>query len=269
MKKIIKASIISVLAFTTSIASAQTTGNIGKNTYPILGSQTGMSYTAGDDPQYHNYSAYAKSGPRVTTYAKFDKDSLFATEEQYDKDNAINVVFTYRIKYNVSDLEITMREREEGKLYIVKCKNLNNNDAMFKKWKYTTTSSLDYSGGAVFLELLFNTKESAQKFYDGLKNGTPLASTTQNNTISQPAQVKSEAEEVKIKIKNTGSDVAEMYYQKSPGSRDNYSFRVQKGQSAELKINVGCSLFFNVKGGRGPLILTATKAMDGTTQVVK
>ena len=111
------------------------------------------------------------------------------------------------------------------------------------------------------------------KFYNNVMSGSSseenTSTTTSNSPTSQTAQAKEEITEVKIKIKNTGSDVAEMYYQKSPGSRDNYSFRVQKGQNAELKINVGCSLFFNVKGGRGPLILTATKAMDGTTQVVK
>jgi len=84
------------------------------------------------------------------------------------------------------------------------------------------------------------------------------------NTVSTEKEIQS----VVITIKNTGADVLELYYQKKAGSRDNYSFRVQKGQSSKLTIPVGCSVFYNQNGGRGSLIFTASEDMNGTTKTL-
>lgn len=263
MKKIIKASIIAALVFTTSIASAQTTGKVGTKEFPILGKYTGkrtqgvFTIQSGID-SLHNY-------------AKIVKDSVLISQIGYKK-GVVTDVRNYRIKHNHQNIKIDKPDNlVSSEWYVVF--SAKNSDASSNVYMvYTENNSYKSESQYLRTYVHFPNKETAEKFYNNVMSGSSSeenTSTTQNNTTSQPAQVKSEAEEVKIKIKNTGSDVAEMYYQKSPSSRDNYSFRVQKGQSAELKINVGCSLFFNVKGGRGPLILTATKAMDGTTQVVK
>lgn len=264
MKKIIKASIIAALAFTTSIASAQTTGKVGTKEFPILGKYTGkrtqgvFTIQSGID-SLHNY-------------AKIVKDSVLISQIGYKK-GVVTDVKNYRIKHNHQNIKVEKPDNlvssEWYVVFVAKNSDASSNVYMV----YTENNSYKSESQYLRTHVHFPDKESAEKFYNNVMSGSSseenTSTTTSNSPTSQTAQAKEEITEVKIKIKNTGSDVAEMYYQKSPGSRDNYSFRVQKGQSAELKINVGCSLFFNVKGGRGPLILTATKAMDGTTQVVK
>lgn len=241
---------------------AQTNGTIGKNTYPILGKYTGKCSLGS--------SSFNPNSDSVYYYSKIVNDTLLATHIIYRK-GVITEVKNYRIKYQHQNINITKPEEYFKGEYKVVLEVKNSDASSLKVISYTEKGADNWVNPYSRCYNFFPNKEAAEKFYNNLMSGTSMSAEpiTQVNTSSQSTQVKAEAQEVKIKIKNTGSDVAEMYYQKSPGSKDNYSFRVQKGQSADLKINVGCSLFFNVKGGRGPLILTATNAMDGTTQVVK
>jgi hypothetical protein len=259
MKKIV----ISVVAVLMSASIyAQTTGTIGKNTYPILGKYTGK--------RTQGVYVIASGIDSLHNYASIVKDSVFVSQIGYKKGVAAEVK-NYRIKHNHQNIKIEKPDNlVSSEWYVILA--MQNNDASSNVYmEYSENNVYKNESKYLRMHIHFPNKENAEKFYNNLMSGTSTSAepVTQVNTSSQSTQVKAEAQEVKIKIRNTGSDVAEMYYQKSPGSKDNYSFRVQKGQSAELKINVGCGLFYNVKGGRGPLILTATKAMDGTTQVVK
>ncbi len=241
------------------LAIAQTTGTIGKNTYPILGKYTGKCSLGA--------SAFPTPGDSVYYYSKIVNDTLLATHIVYKK-GVISQVDVFRIKYQHQNISIEKPEEYMRGEYrvILEAKNGDNSSKIERQ--YTEKMVDTYNSQYMRCYNFFPNKEAAEKFYNNLMSGTSSETTTQNNTTTQTTQVKAETEEVKIKVKNTGNDVAEMYYQKSPGSKDLTSFRVQKGQSSDLKIGVGCSLFYNVKGSKGPLILTATKALDGSTQVV-
>lgn len=70
---------------------------------------------------------------------------------------------------------------------------------------------------------------------------------------------------VTIKLKNTGSDVAELFYQETPGSRNLTSFRIQKGQTRELEIEVGTEVYYRDGNSAGKLIVKITADLNGKT----
>lgn len=258
-----KKTIISVLAVVSAITlNAQTTGKVGTKDFPILGKYTGK--------RTQGVYVIGSGIDSIHNYAKIVKDSVFISQIGYKK-GAVSDVKNYRIKHNHQNIKIEKPDNLiSSEWYVVVA--AKNSDASSNVYMvYTENNS--YKSESQFLRtyIHFPNKEEAEKFYTNLISGVSTSSepSTQTNVSSQTTQAKAEIEEVKIKIKNTGNDVAEMYYQKSPGSKDLTSFRVQKGQSSDLKINVGCSLFYNVKGGKGALILTASKALDGTTQILK
>jgi hypothetical protein len=96
-----------------------------------------------------------------------------------------------------------------------------------------------------------------------MATGAMMSFTTVENTTSTEITVAKG--NVTIKLKNTGSDVAELYYQASPGSKDLTSFRIQKGQTRELTVEVGTVIYYNVKGGKGDVIATVSADMNGKT----
>jgi hypothetical protein len=257
MKKIV----ISVVAILMSASVyAQKTGKVGGKEYPILGTYTGKCSLG-------SYS-FASGSDSVYFYSKIVNDSLLYTQELYKK-GVIVEVNNIRIKYKHQNINIVKPELFFRGEYKVVLEAKNNDESSNIRTTYSERGISNYSSGFMRAHIFFPNKEVAEKFYNNLMSGTSTETNSQPTAASQTTVAKVEVEVVKIMIKNTGSAVAEMYYEETPGSRNLKSFRVQKGQSDDLKIGVGCSLYYNVKGGKGALILTATKALNGTTKIVQ
>lgn len=97
-----------------------------------------------------------------------------------------------------------------------------------------------------------------------MATGAMMSFTTGETTSSNPA-MESAKSSVTIKLKNTGSDVAELFYQDTPGSRNLTSFRIQKGQTRDLEIEVGTEVYYRDGNSAGKLIVKVTADMNGKT----
>lgn len=261
MKKLAMSALTMLL--TTSIY-AQTTGKVGTKEFPILGKYTGK--------RTQGVYVIGSGIDSLYNYAKILKDSVFVSQIGYKK-GAVTDVKNYRIKYNHQNIKIEKPNNlVSSEWYVVFV--AQNNDASSNVYTvYTENNAYKSESQYLRTHVHFPNKENAEKFYNNLMSGTSseesTSTTPANNSTSQTAQAKLEVEQVKIKIKNKGTKVAEMWYVKSPTSKDLFSFRVQSDQTNELTINVGCSLYYKDGNSKGALILTATKAMDGTTKIIQ
>jgi hypothetical protein len=76
-------------------------------------------------------------------------------------------------------------------------------------------------------------------------------------------------DEVKVKLQNKGNDKIEIMYQKKAGSRDLSGGTINQGNTITITVEAGSQVYYKVKGSKGPLLLTITAEMNGTTQIVK
>lgn len=258
-KTIFKSALILLLTGHWVMLNAQKTGTIGKSTYPIYG----------------NYLATWKSGvyilysetDSVRIYAKIAGDTLYATNEAFRK-GELKAVQNYRIAYKHPKIKISKPDKDAFYDFQIKV-NSDYDDSNNKIDRYYKThESLNDKSTTMVTYVKFTSKEKSEAFYNSLMSSAPTESSSNARSVTTSV-AKEENAEIKLNIKNATADVLELFYQKAPGSKDNTSFRVQKGQSDDVKLCVGCSIFYNVKNSRGPLILTATKDMDGTTRTIK
>ncbi|MBP6430303.1 MAG: hypothetical protein KA319_00875 [Ferruginibacter sp.] len=87
-----------------------------------------------------------------------------------------------------------------------------------------------------------------------------------NNTIVKTIPY---GDEIKVKLQNKGDDKIEIMYQKKAGSRDLSGATINQGSTITITVEAGCQVFYKVKGSKGPLLLTISADMNGTTQIIK
>jgi hypothetical protein len=87
-----------------------------------------------------------------------------------------------------------------------------------------------------------------------------------NNTIVKTTPY---GDEVKVKLQNKGDEKIEIMYQKKAGSRDLTGATINGGSMITINVEAGSQVYYKVKGSKGPLLLTISTDMNGTTQIVK
>jgi hypothetical protein len=262
MKKTILMITLVMASIKTLEMNAQQKGTLGKDNYDIPG-----NYIGGNQQIGYLYFGNDSS----MTYVKQLKDTLIVSDVCYKK-GELNEVVIRKILYKHPSTKIKspvfdwVGASKLSEIQLSADAEYGNNVSFEKR--FLKTHSYNDQKNKFRVKLFFSTKERGEEFYNGLKNGSSTnyssGSPSTSNTVA-----KEEKTEVKINIKNATSDVLELFYQKNVGTKDNNSFRIQKGQSDDVKLCVGCSIFYNVKNSRGPLLLTATKEMDGTTKTIK
>jgi hypothetical protein len=76
-------------------------------------------------------------------------------------------------------------------------------------------------------------------------------------------------EKVKVKLQNKGNDKIEIFYQETAGSKNLSGATINGSSIITITVEAGCQVFYKVKGSKGPLLLTISADMNGTTQIVK
>jgi hypothetical protein len=76
-------------------------------------------------------------------------------------------------------------------------------------------------------------------------------------------------EKVKVKLQNKGDDKIEIFYQETAGSKNLSGASINQGSTITINVEPGSQVFYKVKGSKGPLLLTITAEMDGSTQIIK
>jgi lipoprotein-anchoring transpeptidase ErfK/SrfK len=89
---------------------------------------------------------------------------------------------------------------------------------------------------------------------------------TNSSTISKAIAF---GEKIKVKLQNKGDDKIEIFYQETAGSKNLSGATINQGSNITINVEAGSQVFYKVRGSKGPLLLTITTDMNGTTQVVK
>lgn len=238
--------------------TAQKTGTIGKLTYPVYG----------------NYLATWKDGVFVRhsetdsarIYAKIAGDTLYATHELYRK-GVLKGVVNDRVAYKHSKIKISKPDKDAFYGYQITVKSDYDESNNVQHLFFPTHDSKGKSS-TISLYLRFQSKESSEAFYNNLMSGTG----TESAPSGQKAPVTASKEEkttVKVALKNKGNDKIEILYQKKAGAKDLSGETINQGSQKEISVEPGSNVYYRVNGSKGPLLITITEAMNGTTQLIK
>lgn len=76
-------------------------------------------------------------------------------------------------------------------------------------------------------------------------------------------------DEIKVKLQNKGKEKIEIFYQKKAGTKDLTGATINQSSTITINVEAGSQIYYKVKGSKGPLLLTITAEMNGTTQIIK
>jgi hypothetical protein len=76
-------------------------------------------------------------------------------------------------------------------------------------------------------------------------------------------------DEIKVKLQNKGKEKIEIFYQKKSGTKDLTGATINQSSTITITVEAGSQIYYKVKGSKGPLLLTITADLNGTTQIIK
>lgn len=76
-------------------------------------------------------------------------------------------------------------------------------------------------------------------------------------------------DDIKVKLQNKGKEKIEIFYQKKAGTKDLTGATINQSSTITITVEAGSQIYYKVKGIKGPLLLTITADMNGTTQIIK